>query len=47
MTAVGVAIRREFPNVILGVQVLAGANEEALAVAQGEYHILHLQRMTR
>jgi membrane complex biogenesis BtpA family protein len=34
MTAVGVAVRREVPGVALGVQVLAGANMAALAVAQ-------------
>jgi len=33
MTAVGCAIRQAFPTVLLGVQVLAGANHEALAVA--------------
>ncbi len=35
MTAVCCEVRRSFPQVPLGVQVLAGANEAALAVAQG------------
>ena len=33
MTAVALAVRREAPNLPLGIQVLAGANRESLAVA--------------
>ncbi len=34
LTAVAQAVKREFPKKILGLQILAGANCEALAVAQ-------------
>lgn len=34
MTAVGCAIRYKFPRLEIGVQILAGANREAIACAQ-------------
>lgn len=34
MTAVGCAIRARFPRLEIGVQILAGANKEAIACAQ-------------